>query len=57
MKTKNIQDLGKRNKKVLHQSNTRSIDNLKAILLENSKTGLHLRVLLSEPQRGLANIE
>ena len=38
-KTKNIQDLGKRNKKVLHQSNTRSINILSAILLENSKRG------------------
>ena len=38
-KSRNNQNLGKRNKKVLHQSNTRSIDILKAIILENSRTG------------------
>ena len=48
-KSKNNQDLGKRNKKVLHQSNTRSIDILLAFILENSKNGLLLCVLLSEP--------
>ena len=52
-KTKTIQDLGKRTMKSLHQSNTRSIDILKAIILENSKKGLLLRVLLSEPQIGV----
>ena len=46
-KSKNNQDLGKRNKKSLHQSNTRSMDILQAIILENSKKGLPLRVLLS----------
>ena len=38
-KTKTIQDLGKRTKKSFHQSNTKSIDILWGIILENSKKG------------------
>ena len=56
-KTKSIQDLGKRNKRILRQSNTRSVYILWTLILENSKNGLHLRVFLSEPQRGLTNKE
>ena len=52
-KTKTIQNLGKRTIKSLHQNNTRSIDILLAIIIENSKKGLLLRVLLSEPQLSL----
>ena len=52
-KSKNNQDFGKRNKKSLSQSNTRFTDILQAIIFENSKKGLLLCVLLSEPQLGL----
>ena len=38
-KSKNNQDLGKRNKKSLNQNNARSIDILNAFILENSKKG------------------
>ena len=56
-KTCNNQDLSKRNKNVLHQSNTRSIDILWAVILENLKNGLLLYVLLSKHQLGLTNKE
>ena len=46
-------NLATRTMKSLHQSNTRSVDILKAINLETQKKELLLRVLLSEPQLGL----
>ena len=56
-KAKITKILARETKKVLHQSNTRSIDILLAlaIILENSENGLLLCVFLSEPQLGLTN--